>query len=304
LPWVVKVWARLSTNWFPYRSSGFSTIVAQMYEKFYFASKAGLRTDLILFFKQHFKKLLELAENAKNAYSEMVDEYEQEERETLIMLKNHYAFRNVNGMQPTVPSHMGHSRTPSNGSNISIDPNLINYMTHSRTPSGNFVITSATQFHGGHSRSASGGGTLNIDFGSAALLPFHKHLTHSRNASNCSNISFISRLSEPISECGAPNSSNTNFPFSLVHANNSGSSLSTMAAVQHYSEQVRNEMRDLDLAKSNESPNLAATETDVLEVYQHHSYDTNDFKDADKSSSAANQTNPQLSCIHEIDAGI
>jgi hypothetical protein len=85
--------------------------------------------------------------------------------------------------QPRIPSHMGHSRTPSNGSTISIEPfyHHMNYHTHSRSASGNFnygqTTTTTVSFSGvppltnsanpsasasGHVRSASGGGSIDL----------------------------------------------------------------------------------------------------------------------------------------------
>lgn len=88
--------------------------------------------------------------------------------------------------QPRIPSHMAHSRTPSNGSNISIEPyyHHMNYHTHSRSASGNFnygQTTTSMNFGGagsitggggasGHVRTASGGG--GIDLGKP-WLPSH-----------------------------------------------------------------------------------------------------------------------------------
>jgi hypothetical protein len=118
---------------------------------------------------------------------------------------------------PTIPSHMAHSRTASNGSNISLDPSYhMNYRTHSRSASGTMnpfgpgsVGSNAgpSYHHHSHSRSASGGGisvnNFQIDqlIGTGSNSRQHWTNGHSRNASNCSNISFISRFSEePISE--------------------------------------------------------------------------------------------------------
>lgn len=232
--------------------------------------------------EQHFKRLVELADTAKEAYSEMVDEYEQEEREKILIESTQ---RNFIHPLPTIPAHYGHSRTPSNGSNIVIDPNLINYMTHSRTPSGNFVVSNLISSnppllaptHTSHSRNPSGGGV--IDFN--PLLPFHRKWTHSRNASNGSNISYTSRLSEPMSEIGVP----------IITQSTSNS----VNAIQQYSEQVRNELRDIEASTITNQPEqqLTSNETNANEAtdkqYQHH-----------QSSSTNSQ---QLTCIHEIDAG-
>ncbi len=103
---------------------------------------------------------------------------------------------------PKIPSHMAHSRTPSTGSNISIEPYFMNYHTHSRSASGNFNYGQTTTQAPGHNRSASGGGgsSFSIDLSLHGLPGAGKpSWSHSRTPSNCSNISFISRLSEPIS---------------------------------------------------------------------------------------------------------
>lgn len=226
-------------------------------------------------FQQFFKRLVELAENAKIAYNEMLDEYENDEREI------------INFKMRIPPSHYGHSRTPSNGSQISIEPHLINYVSHSRTPSGNIVISNIFNGHtgGGHSRSASGGGgaTLNIDLSAGPLNSFTRHWTHQRTPSNCSNISIISRLSEPISEVGGPTIQTTIINFSTT-ANVSSATLSTVTAVQYYTEQVRNEMIENEIA----SGSKAAIEAGAKEPVEQD----------DAQSNAV-----QLSCIHEIDAG-
>jgi hypothetical protein len=264
----------------------------------------------------------------------MVYEYESEERKSLIIKMSHISLSNYNNnnnnIHPTIPCHLGHSRTQSNGSNISIDPSLINYRTHSRTPSGNFNFLSlnnpnqVSSIHtgggGGHSRSASGGGggTLNIDLASGSILSFHKHLhSHSRTASNCSNISFVSRLSEPISEVGVPMGSNTNITinsttgiFNLTQVTIPNSN-ATIAAVQYYSEQVRNEMR--------ESENGNRIDDEMIEQNEDFDDDDDDGGDYDnnnnnydedkKNDDAVGQTenttlsNLHLTCIHEIDAG-
>ena len=237
--------------------------------------------------EEHFKRLVDLANNAKLAYQEMVEEYEKEECENLIVMHskpspssfmNNHQVATTSGILyshpfPKVPSHMAHSRTSSNGSNISIDPYLMNYHTHSRSASGTFnygsttgcvppAVTNAGGGGGvvsGHVRSASGGGPAtvfaNIEF------PAHKHWNHSRTPSNCSNISFISRLSEPISEVGGSmgalymgmgiNGSTSNLApyFAATSAqppssqNNTAHTInSAFVAVQHYNEQVRQEM--------------------------------------------------------------
>lgn len=219
--------------------------------------------------KEYFKRLVELAENAKLAYQEMIEEYEREECENLItmqqssiggsnsnsisgggsvgvpsvggvgvrpqssetknvtsmimpsstglLLGNHQVITHHHlhhhlppmsaaaAIQPKIPSHMGHSRTPSNGSNISIEPfyHHMNYHTHSRSASGNFNYGQTTVSFsgvlpganastngngggnsssggggngggGGHSRSASGGGALDLGLASGKpWLPSH-----------------------------------------------------------------------------------------------------------------------------------
>ena len=255
----------------------------------------------------------------------MLFEYESEERKSLVLKMNHLSLSsNYNNIQPTIPSHYGHSRTASNGSNIAIDPSLINYRSHSRTPSGNFNFLSLNNPNpshtGGHSRSASGGGagTLNIDLSNGAIISF-KHLTHSRNASNCSNISFVSRLSEPISEVGVQMGSSGNITinsttgiFNLTQVTLPNSN-STIAAVQYYSEQVRNEMR--------ESSSTKPDAINIISDDNENAYNVDDdgeviIKDVDENIDEIeceddNQENPEnntlsnlhLSCIHEIDAG-
>lgn len=251
--------------------------------------------------EEYFKRLVEMANNAKLAYQDMVEEFEREECENLIMMQsnvvnnpqqsettelypkdsllsasgtNSILYNNNTNTFPKIPSHMAHSRTPSNGSNISIEPFYqMNYHTHSRSASGNFNYGHTTL--GGHSRSASGGGggTLNIDLGLG-----NKHWTHSRTPSNCSNISFISRLSEPISEVGG----NVN---SLLNAN----SVSAYAAVQYYTEQVRQEMRECEsMQMMNNNVPVSKTEDD---------------NEASNIALSSSLVNLHLGCISEIDAG-
>ena len=273
---------------------------------------------MIFFFKQHFKRLVELADNARAAYNEMVYEYENEERKCLMLKMNQISLStNYNNIQPTIPSHFGHSRTASSGSNISIDPSLINYRTHSRTPSGGFNFLSLNNnantggHNGGHSRSASGGGggTLNIDLNTGALLSFHKHLTHSRNASNCSNISFVSRLSEPISEVGVSMGSNTNITinsttgiFNLTQVTLPNSN-ATIAAVQYYSEQVRNEMRECEVSVNNENESEDDNGEIIIKKINEKNLDDNDDDENQNCTENNTLSNLHLSCIHEIDAG-
>ncbi len=128
--------------------------------------------------------------------------------------------------------------------------------------------------HMGHSRSASSGGNLPIfnplEFSQISMAGINtKAWTHSRTPSNCSNISFISRMSEPISEVGScgtllvqgvASSSQYNLvPYFVSSNNNPGLVLASPLsgqvnnvnpgnglnnAVQFYSEQVRQEMKD------------------------------------------------------------
>lgn len=188
----------------------------------------------------YFGRLVQLANNAKLAYQEMVNEFEQEECENLINTQNNVVNEINKNFEPLssdtgpligsqnfskIPSHMAHSRTPSNGSNISIEPLLhMNYYhSHSRSASGTFNYGPTTLITG-HSRSASGGapGGVNLD-----MLVNNKNWTHARTPSNCSNFSFISRLSEPMSE------SDNNYGLNSVEA-----------AVQFYNEQVKQEIKD------------------------------------------------------------
>jgi hypothetical protein len=252
----------------------------------------------------------------------MLFEYENEERKSLVLKMNHLSLTtNYNNIQPTIPSHYGHSRTASNGSNISIDPSLINYRSHSRTPSGNFNFLSLNNTnphaHGGHSRSASGGGgTLNFDLNTGTLISFHKHLTHSRNASNCSNISFVSRLSEPISEAGLGgsngnitiNSTTGIFNVTQVTIPNSNA---TIAAVQYYSEQVRNEMResntklDVNTTINNEIEDEESYNDDAEVIIKNDDENDEEIENTEQENTDANNTlaNLHLTCIDEIDAG-
>jgi hypothetical protein len=245
--------------------------------------------------KEYFKRLVELANQAKLAYQDIVEELEKEECEVLISqskntteqesLVDNPILPNSNSMLPRIPSHMAHSRTPSNGSNISIEPYFhLNYHTHSRSASGTFNYGMTTS---GHTRTASGGGmgTLNIDL--ASIRP---SWTHSRTPSNCSNISFISRLSEPISEVGS------NLLLNLASSN---TNLNSLAAVQYYTEQVRLEMRDSDVQTSK-------AEDESKDTQQN----TNESKTELNSNSSNSNTNASnalanlhLGCINELDTG-
>ena len=74
------------------------------------------------------------------------------------------------------------------------------------------------------------------------------HWTHSRTPSNCSNISFISRLSEPISELGSfgtllPPDSLIPAAYNMLPMQQQPPPLHMANAVQFYSEQVRLELR-------------------------------------------------------------
>ena len=218
--------------------------------------------------EEHFKRLVELANNAKLAYQDMVEDLEKEECENFICQSKEKVenFSNNLNFMPKIPSHMAHSRTPSNGSNISIEPTYqMNYHTHSRSASGNFNYGHTT-LNSGHCRSASGGGLgnagLNLDF-----LIGNKNWTHSRTPSNCSNNSFMSRLSEPVSEI--------NYDLN-----------SAQAAVLFYSEQVRQEMREND----------SSNQTTCEEINKN-----NDEIDSEKVSTSL--SNLHLGCINEIDAG-
>ncbi|CAF0717197.1 unnamed protein product [Brachionus calyciflorus] len=240
--------------------------------------------------EEHFKRLVQLANNAKLAYQDMIEELEREECEYFLNTQdsklnfepikdkiddlptNNQSYK-VTNFNPKIPSHMAHSRTPSNGSNISIEPFYhMNYHTHSRSASGNFNY-GHTNTIGGHSRAASGGGIgpggLNLD-----LLAGNKNWTHSRTPSNCSNISFISRMSEPMSESGVNIGINSN-------------STATQAAVQFYTEQVRQEMK-----KNSETSTLVGGEDESK---------INEINEGDKISESL--TNLHLGCISEMDAG-
>lgn len=118
--------------------------------------------------------------------------------------------------------------------------------------------------HGGHSRSASSGGVSVLNSQDLGQVIVPKPWTHSRTPSNCSNISFISRMSEPISEVGSCGTllisgissiSQYNLvPYYVPH--NSSQPLVNISnvvpninnnlnnAVQYYSDQVRQEMKN------------------------------------------------------------
>ncbi len=234
--------------------------------------------------------MVELANNAKLAYQHMVEDYEKEECETLIEQskflsrlsiaeesidgsqshlsttdQNSYASSNKTAMNPRIPSHMGHSRNASNGSNISIEPfnYHMNYHTHSRNASGTFNYgntisslgggaTTAGVSGNGHARSASNGGTFDFNY-SHSGMPW---MGHHRTPSNCSNISMISRLSEPTSEIGS-----SNLPLNNIPNNNSSMA---HAAVQFYSDQVRQEMRECN-SISNQTDNQSENKNNPQE---------------------------------------
>jgi selenocysteine insertion sequence-binding protein 2 len=282
--------------------------------------------------EEFFRRLVELANNAKLAYQEMVEEYEKEECEHLIVMHKQLAASEdsmtMKGelvptpsvqYQPKLPSHMAHSRTPSNGSNISIEPYFMNYHTHSRSASGTFNYghtTSGGGAVGGHSRSASGGGggTLNIDLG---LHGAGKHWTHSRTPSNCSNISFISRLSEPISEVGgsvgtlfmgSTNNSTNNLAYFVggnASSNPASNTLnSAFAAVQYYTEQVRQEMRESESLSANNQPLGKEQSASELEaVKQEAGQSGNASASQSVNAVSSSLVNLHLGCINEIDAG-
>jgi hypothetical protein len=243
-----------------------------------------------------------------------------------------------------LPSHFAHSRTSSNGSNISIEPYFMNYHTHSRSASGNFnygatttttntgsMLTNSGNIGGhGHVRSASGGGPgtvfANIDLGMHGSA---KHWgTHTRTPSNCSNISFISRLSEPISEVGGSmgalymggiNNSNNNLaPYFSTNASdanqnsNSNTINSAFVAVQYYNEQVRQEMNMRESETSTTSNQVA--EVNLVKVNQDQTI--NLLTDSEQNAkpevtktttngipSNSSGVNLHLGSINEIDAG-
>ncbi len=241
---------------------------------------------------------------------------------------------------PKVPSHMAHSRTSSNGSSISIEPYFMNYHTHSRSASGNFNYGSTTTNTGslmtnsgnvgGHVRSASGGGAgtvfSNIDLG---LHSTGKHWgTHSRTPSNCSNISFISRLSEPISEVGgsmgtlyvgAINNSNNNltsyFPMNGANQNNNSNTInSAFVAVQYYNEQVRQEMNMCESEVTSMSSNTTVVATPFTKFNQDQTANAATDSASSTKIEATSGTatsiqsntvgvNLHLGSINEIDAG-
>jgi hypothetical protein len=223
---------------------------------------------------------------------------------------------------PLIPSHMAHSRTPSNGSNISIDPFLhLNYHhgAHSRSASGNFNFASmpmSSAGTSGHSRSASGGGTLDL----ASLhcsVGLGKHpWTHSRTPSNCSNISFISRLSEPISEVGTllnPTVNNTTQYASAANSNgvapsSLNSALNSLAAFQQYTDQVRLEMKDGEASAHEADEKDVDTETTASQPAQNlinsmaNSGVAAVTSAATMNGMASSLANLQLGSIDEIDA--
>ena len=302
--------------------------------------------------KEFFKRLVELANNAKLAYQEMIEEYEKEECENILlskmksshgnnstdlkainenlpnfssnsmgaqMINNNYNYQMISHQMtlthnPIIPSHMGHSRTPSNGSNISIEPYYqMNYHTHSRSASGNYNFAPSAG-GGGHSRSASGGGggTLNIDLTGA------KHWTHSRTPSNCSNISFISRLSEPISEVGCVIlNSEPIMPFYITTVNTGHSNVmqpaqmgSAYAAVQYYTEQVRQEMHGRESNENIQMNNQITNTDNKIEDNQIQTNVINNNQQTNVINSSAtingissSLVNLHLGCIDEIDAG-
>lgn len=324
--------------------------------------------------EEYFRRLVDLANNAKLAYQEMIEEYEREECENLITLHSSMigngngsnsqpdsiahnnpnatnphnkssllAFepthanaasaakqqqqQNYSNMMPKIPSHMGHSRTPSNGSNISIEPYFhMNYHTHSRSASGNFNyghtiyggvngvsnLTAGSVVPNpvvsGHTRSASGGGG---GFNPDILAHNTHHWTHSRTPSNCSNISFISRFSEPISEVGGlANLANVN----------SSNNTAAYAAVQFYTEQVRQEMRECGVGRGvdvlDPSASLSSTSTAKSECENEKTKQTTDVLNSNNQLSngadelpasvskiSSSLVNLHLGCIDEIDGG-
>jgi ribosomal protein L7Ae-like RNA K-turn-binding protein len=268
--------------------------------------------------EEYFKRLVELANNAKLAYQDIVEEYEKEECENLILMQSNVInnqatadstkdiIKATNGLlfnpptatnlattMPKIPSHMAHSRTPSTGSNISIEPFFMNYHTHSRSASGNFNYGHTTTIAPGHSRSASsgGGGTLNLD------LSLNKNwATHSRTPSNCSNISFISRLSEPISEVGTLYLAGSNSSINYLNTN------STLAAVQFYNEQVRQEMSGAGGGADSLSNSQKSHLSDSTASTTHHVSEDNNIVE-NKDNISASLANLHLGSINENDAG-
>ena len=118
--------------------------------------------------EEHFFRLVDLANNAKLAYQEIIEEYEKEECDLLLSQIDTSQASNwkLTKENYLIPCHLGHSRTSSNGSMI--NPLLLNaHVQGLSAPSD---------------------------------LEDYQQLTHSRNPSNCSNMSFMSRLSEPVSE--------------------------------------------------------------------------------------------------------
>ncbi len=256
---------------------------------------------------------MELANNAKLAYQNMVEEYEKDECENLIEQSKTYSRTNLttindcnsdvygkaNGVifnnsvitNPRIPSHMGHSRNASNGSNISIEPfgYHINYHTHSRSASGTFNYGHTTTSLGGHSRSASNGAQgINLDL--VGGLHSNIHWTHTRTPSNCSNISVISRLSEPVSEIGG-----SNLMLNATNASINSANTSAHAAVQFYNDQVRQELRE-----SESSSTVIASDKIDIPV---SSSDEQTQNDAGKDNISSSLVNLHLGCINELDAG-
>ncbi|RNA01913.1 selenocysteine insertion sequence-binding 2-like [Brachionus plicatilis] len=230
----------------------------------------------------YFEKLVELANNAKMTYQHMVDEFEREECEHLITNQSNIVNAINENLEPLptdtgplvtnqnfpkIPSHMAHSRTPSNGSNISIEPfyHMNYHHSHSRSASGTFNYGHTTLVSG-HTRSASGGGigAAGINF---ELMMNNKSWTHSRTPSNCSNISYISRLSEPISEL------DNNFALN-----------STQAAVHFYNEQVKQEMKDSN-ESSDHDANVEVAES-LANLHLGRINETDAGNDADSESAS------------------
>lgn len=278
--------------------------------------------------EEYFRRLVGLANNAKLAYQEMIEEYEKEECESFITQVGSklHDEQPLNTVKPNtiilVPSHTGHSRTSSNGSNISVDPNLFHphpayHHSHSRSASGNFNFSNGNPKPGGHSRSASsGGGTT---FNSMDLNVHTKpHWSHSRTQSNCSNISFISRLSEPISEVGScgtllVSGVNSSSQYNLVpyfvpnpgpgqaqQSNNNPGNLNN--AVQYYSEQVRQEMRETYVDKSLEQ-NSEVLPPKLIQTTPEQSASINQSSQPPSANNHESLVNLHLGCITEIDQG-
>ena len=147
--------------------------------------------------EEHFRRLVDLANNAKLAYQEIIEEYEKEECDLLLSQVEIVDTSQNSNNHCLIPCHMSHSRTSSNGSVI--NPLLLN--AHAQTLSAHSDLDDCQQ------------------------------LTHSRTPSNCSNMSFMSRLSEPVSELGSSGafcSSGITTPTNKTNLNNENNSQETI----------------------------------------------------------------------------